>query len=267
MDLIKDRNRKKTQAKITMKYEDWKKWKTAKNLVNNRIRNEKIKIEEKMFEISDDATGRQLWQMVKANAGWLKSLAPKSLMIKGIQVTSPKLMADAINKAFLNKISNICTQLGDPTEDPLTTLNLAMQKWEHKDRIKTFELRKITPKRTREIINKLKNSHSECIRGLSNHIIKLSIEPLVLPLTYLINQCIEQSKFPNKWKLSKVVPLYKGKGKIDEPTNYRPISLLNPMSKVLEKEIQHQLCQHMEKMNFGTQILMHIDQTIPQLLP
>ena len=86
-----------------MKYEDWKKWKTAKNLVNNRIRNEKIKIEEeKMFEISDDATGRQLWQMVKANAGWLKSLAPKSLMIKGIQVTSPKLMADAINKAFLN---------------------------------------------------------------------------------------------------------------------------------------------------------------------
>ena len=168
-------------------------------------------------------------------------------MIKGIQVTSPKLMADAINKAFLNKISNICTQLGDPTEDPLTTLNLAMKKWEHKDRIMTFELRKITPKRTIEIINKLKNSDSECIRGLSNHIIKLSIEPLVLPLTYLINQCIEQSKFPNKWKLSKVVPLYKGKGKIDEPTNYRPISLLNPMSKVLEKEIQHQLCQHMEK--------------------
>ena len=231
-----------------MKCDDWNKWKTGKNLVNNMIRNEKIKIEEeKMFEISDDATGRQLWQMVKANAGWLKSLAPKSLMIKGIQVTSPKLMADTINKAFLNKISNICTQLGDPTEDPLTTLNLAMQKWEHKDRIKTFELRKITPKRTREIINKLKNSHSECIRGLSNHIIKLSIEPLVLPLTYLINQCIEQSKFPNKWKLSKVVPLYKGKGKIDEPTNYRPISLLNPMSKVLEKEIQHQLCQHMEK--------------------
>ena len=29
-----------------MKYEDWKKWKTAKNLVNNRIRNEKIRIEE-----------------------------------------------------------------------------------------------------------------------------------------------------------------------------------------------------------------------------
>ena len=93
----------------------------------------------------------------------------------------------------------------------------------------------------------MKNSHSECILGLSNHIIKLSMEPLILPITYLINQCIETSIFPNKWKLSKVVPLYKGKGSEDNPTNYRPISLLNPMSKILEKEIQHQLCKHMNK--------------------
>ena len=127
MELIKDRNKKKNLAKTTRKDEDWNKWKIAKNLVNNRIRNEKLRIEEdKMLEISNDATGRQLWQMVKANAGWLKSLAPKSLMIKGMQVTSPKQMANAINKAFIQKISNICIILGDPTEDPLTILNKAI---------------------------------------------------------------------------------------------------------------------------------------------
>ena len=140
-----------------------------------------------MFEISDDATGRELWQMVKANAGWIKSLAPKSLMQNGLQITSPKLMANALNKAFIGKISNICMELGDPTENPLNILNKAMNKWEYKTKIETFELEKITPKRTREIINNLKNSHSECILGLSNHIIKLSMEPLILPLTYLIN--------------------------------------------------------------------------------
>ena len=86
LELIKDRNEKKNLAKTTRKDDDWNKWKIAKNLVNNRIRNEKITIEEnKMLEILDNATGRQLWQMVKANAGWLKSLAPKSLMIKGIK--------------------------------------------------------------------------------------------------------------------------------------------------------------------------------------
>ena len=129
LGINKGQEQEKNLAKTTRKDEDWNTWKMAKNLVNNRIRNEKLRIEEdKMLEISNDATGRQLWQMVKANAGWLKSLAPKSLMIKGIQVTSPKLMVDAINKVFLHKISNICTQLGDPTEDPLTILKQAMNK-------------------------------------------------------------------------------------------------------------------------------------------
>ena len=95
-----------------------------------------------MLEISGDATGRQLWQMVKATAGWLKSLAPKSLMINGLQVTSPKQMANALNRAFLLKISNICTQLGDPTGDPLIILSQAMNKWEHKNGVETFELKK-----------------------------------------------------------------------------------------------------------------------------
>ena len=79
-----------------------------------------------MFEITEDATGRELWQMVKANAGWLKSLSPKSLMQNGLQITSPKLMANALNEAFIGKISNICTEWGDPTENPLTILNQAM---------------------------------------------------------------------------------------------------------------------------------------------
>ena len=54
-----------------------------------------------MFEISYDASGRQLWQMVKASAGWIKSLAPKFLVKNGQQITSPKLMANALNEAFL----------------------------------------------------------------------------------------------------------------------------------------------------------------------
>ena len=42
LELIKDRSKKeKNLAKTTRKDEDWNKWKIAKNLVNNRIRNEK----------------------------------------------------------------------------------------------------------------------------------------------------------------------------------------------------------------------------------
>ena len=248
LDLIKTKNQLKFLAKSTGSISDWNNWKKAKNSATNKVRQEKAKINEtKMFELTKDASGRELWQMVKLNAGWIKSLAPKSLVINGQIITSPKLMANAINEAFIGKISNICTNLGEPTEDPLRLLHLSMNKWEQKHTIKQFELEKITPARTREIINNLKSSHSECILGLSNHIIKISMEPLILPITHLINQSIETSIFPNKWKLSKVVPLYKGKGNEESPANYRPISLLNPMSKILEKEIQHQLCNHMNK--------------------
>ena len=95
-----------------------------------------------MFEISKDASGRQLWQMVKLNAGWIKSLAPKSLAKNGLIITSPKTMANALNEAFLGKISNICTNLGDPTEDPLKLLHQSMDKWEHKHKIENLSLKK-----------------------------------------------------------------------------------------------------------------------------
>merc|ERR1712030_171490 len=166
LKLIKTKNQMKTLAKSTGKFTDWNNWKKAKNSANNKIRLEKNLSEEtKMFEISNDATGRQLWQMVKLNAGWIKSLAPKSLAKNGLIITSPKIMANALNESFLGKISNICTNLGDPTEDPLKLLHQSMSKWEHKHKIEQFELKKIKPARTRELIKSLKNSHSECNLG------------------------------------------------------------------------------------------------------
>ena len=46
--------------------------------------------------------------------------------------------------------------------------------------------------------------------------------------------------FPEKLKLAKVIPLYK-KGDSTNTDNYRPISLLPTLSKVLEKKNYNQL--------------------------
>ena len=45
---------------------------------------------------------------------------------------------------------------------------------------------------------------------------------------------MEQSKVPASWKLANVIPAHK-KGDRDPVSNYRPISLLSIVSKVLEK--------------------------------
>ena len=57
---------------------------------------------------------------------------------------------------------------------------------------------------------------------------------LLTPLDILFNQSIKEGTFPQQMKQANVVPLYKGKSKLDS-TNYRPISLLITMSKLLEK--------------------------------
>ena len=57
-----------------------------------------------------------------------------------------------------------------------------------------FELQEVNPKRVRELFKFLNNSGAEDLNGLSNKIIKLSKEALILPITHLINQCIRTNK-------------------------------------------------------------------------
>ena len=54
---------------------------------------------------------------------------------------------------------------------------------------------------------------------------------------------IQSGKFPEKWKLSSVVPIPKG-GDCSNPSNYRPI-ILSVVSKMLEQHIHHLLTQHL----------------------
>ena len=57
---------------------------------------------------------------------------------------------------------------------------------------------------------------------------------IVPSLNHIINLSIRSGCFPEDWKISKVLPLYKENIKSD-PNNYRPISILPVVSKVLEK--------------------------------
>ena len=64
------------------------------------------------------------------------------------------------------------------------------------------------------------------------------------PITILFNKCLTEGVVPNDWKLSNVTGIYK-KGDKTDPSNYRPISLLCPLSKVFERVIHFQINQHM----------------------
>ena len=82
-------------------------------------------------------------------------------------------------------------------------------------------------------IKKLNNRKSPGPDNMSNIIIKY-LEPSLTDLLYhLYNSCYNLGYFPKRWKTAKIKMLHKKEAKSD-PLNYRPISLLNQLGKILE---------------------------------
>ena len=63
---------------------------------------------------------------------------------------------------------------------------------------------------------------------------------MALILTRLFNRSLEASTFPSIWKCSKVTALFKGGDRTD-CNNYRPITVLPTISKILERAVHQQM--------------------------
>ena len=95
----------------------------------------------------------------------------------------------------------------------------------------------LSPTTTQEIVKLVSRLPNKCSSGhdnISNILLKEIIDQLAPALEQVFNKSKTLGEFPMLMKLAEVVPLYKSKEHFIE-TNYRPISLLTTMSKVLEK--------------------------------
>ena len=75
---------------------------------------------------------------------------------------------------------------------------------------------------------------------ISASLIKYVIHQIKTPLAYIFNLAIKSGTFPDKLKITKVIPIHKANSKANF-NNYRPISLLPIISKILEKIIYKRL--------------------------
>ena len=66
-------------------------------------------------------------------------------------------------------------------------------------------------------------------------------------LAELFNNCLKESCFPDCWKVSLVVLVFKNVGERSTAKNYRPVSLLSVVSKVFEKLVNNRIVDHLEE--------------------
>ena len=92
----------------------------------------------------------------------------------------------------------------------------------------------ITSIEVEDILKTLKTGKAAGPDSIDNRLLKELARPLSGPLTDLFNFSLTIGKVPNLWKQASVTPVFKENEPLDI-ANYRPISLLNTIGKVLEK--------------------------------
>ena len=76
--------------------------------------------------------------------------------------------------------------------------------------------------------------------------VKLGAPALSCILSELINDCFAKGKFPQSLKIARVTPIFK-EGSKECPSNYRPISIISVISKVVEKLTYNRLIKYIDK--------------------
>ena len=101
------------------------------------------------------------------------------------------------------------------------------------------------------LVSYLRVDKATGLDGISARLLKEACPEIVPSLTHIINLSIRCGYFPDEWKISKVLPLYREDIKSD-PNNYRPISILPVVSKIIEKVIFKQLYEYLTRNNLLT---------------
>lgn len=76
-------------------------------------------------------------------------------------------------------------------------------------------------------------------------VLRKAAPELATPLARLYQICFDRGLFPAAWKVADVIPCHK-KGDKHSPSNYRPISLLSIISKVMERLIYEAMWHHID---------------------
>ena len=136
---------------------------------------------------------------------------------------------------FLSKIENIRQLFRDvePNDPPQTEVPL----------LRRFSC--LTVSEVRDVVMSMKTKTCE-LDPMPTHLIKEKLSLFLPAITKIVNLSLDRGEFDQTWKNALVKPLLKKSGLALTHKNYRPVSNLQFISKVIEKAVLQQFLKHSE---------------------
>ena len=119
------------------------------------------------------------------------------------------------------------------TENPLTD--------DEQEKINEEINEPITENEIISAVKSLKNNKSSGIDEILNEHIKSSLPNLLPTYHKLFNLIFDKGIIPESWLIGNILPIYKNKGEVHNPENYRPITLSSCLGKLFTTIINNRL--------------------------
>lgn len=209
---------------------------------------------------------KRLWSVVKEIMGKQNKKSSMQFVRDGetrIEVGfESKRGADVFNNFFATVGENLASSIKNSNIDLIDSNN---------DTCENFcDFILPTEQDVSEIIKTLKSGSSPGYDGISAEFLKQYSTFLIKPLMHIVSKSLVTGLFPQIYKKTIIVPIYKN----NDPelvTNYRPISLVSNISKIIEKVVKKQTLNYLENYNllnsnqFGFRNKMGTDDAIAKL--
>ena len=224
-----------------------------RNILNTVIRKSKEDYYTKQFEESN--TCKQTWNIIN------------NILNKNTERKTHRCFCDENNQTFTNSTDiaekfneffiNIGTMFTNPQDIDLTKCKSYMRGlYKQSMFLKPIEAYEIA-----DIVKSMKTGTSPGHDKLTVSIIKEAIDYILVPLEYIFNLSFSTGKFPQSMKLARVTPIYK-KGSHDQFSNYRPVSVLPVLSKILERLFYSRLLSYVGKWGYCQTFSTDLDPVI-----
>ena len=237
LDAMKTRDRHKSLGNET-EYRHWR------NKVTTMLRESKQVKYQTYIESNKGKPGSiyKLFQEVGAGKGKQKQSEISSINSnENTCIESPSEISNAFNDFFVNVASNLKEPITPSYHDKLEDFCKSQISENTAFTIPNIEKNKV--------LKYLLNVDIKKATGTDNigaRLLKLAAPYIAEDITFICNKSISSSCFPDKWKEAKVSPLHKS-GPHEDLNNYRPISVLPVLSKVLERHVSDSLTKYLNE--------------------